>query len=186
MTTLLPGAGDGRVPLLLRIGVTGHRHLDDPRATADAVAAALERICREFPAGPATPVCLVVVSALAEGADQLVTWQVLALPGSCLEAVLPLPRTAYARNFTTAASRADFRALLARASRVWQAPPAHSPEEAYEAAGRHVADNCDVLMAIWDGQPARGRGGTAHIVEYAREHGVPLAWIRPTPGHLDT
>jgi hypothetical protein len=172
--------GAGRVPLVLRIGVTGHRCLADPQAMAGVVAGVLRRIRDQFRPGPATPVVLVAVSALAEGADRLVTHVVLAEPGSRLEAVLPLPRTVYARGFGTAASRAEFRDLLTQASRVSQAPPAPSPEEAYEWAGQHVADNCDVLIAMWDGQPARGRGGTAQIVAYARQRGVPLVWIGVT------
>ena len=182
MTSALDNGSDGRVPLPLRIGVTGHRHLQDQQATSGAVTAVLARIRREFPADPATPVVLVVVSALAEGADRLVAAQVMAYPGSRLEAALPFPRTAYARDFATAASRAEFRALLARASAVWQAQPAPCPEEAYERTGRHIADSCDVLIAVWDGKPARGRGGTAHVVEYAREVCIPLVWIQPVPG----
>jgi hypothetical protein len=37
----------------------------------------------------------------------------------------------------------------------------------------------DVLMAVWDGQPARGKGGTAEVVEYARALGKPLILINP-------
>ena len=46
--------------------------------------------------------------------------------------------------------------------------------QAYEAAGRYVVDHCDLLIAVWDGKPARGRGGTAEIVAYAREKKRPL------------
>jgi hypothetical protein len=41
-------------------------------------------------------------------------------------------------------------------------------EDAYEAAGRWIATESEVLIAVWDGQPARGRGGTADTVSYAR------------------
>ena len=56
-------------------------------------------------------------------------------------------------------------------------PPGSSREEAYERAGRRVVDRADVVVALWDGQPSRGRGGTAAIVSYARAHGVPVAWV---------
>jgi hypothetical protein len=39
--------------------------------------------------------------------------------------------------------------------------------DAYRRVGHYVVDHCDLLIAIWDGQPARGRGGTADIVQYA-------------------
>lgn len=38
-------------------------------------------------------------------------------------------------------------------------------------------DNCDVLLALWNGKPAAGQGGTAEIVHYARQKGCPLFWI---------
>jgi hypothetical protein len=40
-------------------------------------------------------------------------------------------------------------------------------EDAYELAGRAVVDRCDVVVALWDGLPARGRAGCAEIVQYA-------------------
>ena len=40
--------------------------------------------------------------------------------------------------------------------------------------GQYVVDHCDVLIAVWDGQPARGRGGTAEIVQYAQEQNRPI------------
>ena len=47
-----------------------------------------------------------------------------------------------------------------------------------EAAGRFVVGNCDLLLAVWGGAPARGRGGTAEIVSYAIRVGVPVCrWI---------
>jgi len=38
-------------------------------------------------------------------------------------------------------------------------------------------DRCDALIALWDGEDPRGQGGTAEIVAYAQENGVPIAWI---------
>ena len=42
-----------------------------------------------------------------------------------------------------------------------------------------MVDRCDVLIAVWDGEPARGPGGTAEIVAYALERGRPIVHIRP-------
>ena len=36
-----------------------------------------------------------------------------------------------------------------------------------------------MLVAVWDGQPARGLGGTADVVAYARQRGVPMEVIWP-------
>jgi hypothetical protein len=42
-----------------------------------------------------------------------------------------------------------------------------------------VVDPSDVLVAVWDGEPARRLGGTADVVAYARERGVPAIVIWP-------
>jgi hypothetical protein len=49
--------------------------------------------------------------------------------------------------------------------------PADRRVAAYEASGRAVVEGCEVLLALWDGAPSRGRGGTAEIVAFARERG---------------
>ncbi len=36
--------------------------------------------------------------------------------------------------------------------------------------GLVVVERCDLLLAIWDGHPAHGLGGTADIVAYADGH----------------
>ncbi len=167
----------GRVRFVLRIGVTGHINLPDEEMLVPAVHEALRRIRKLLPAYAAEDTALVVMSSLAEGADRLVTRVVLTLPGSRLETVLPLGHRDYARDFSSPASRAEFRALLKQSATVRQGPPKPTREAAYEWAGRSVADRCDALIAIWDGEPSRGRGGTAEIVEYARQQGVPMAWV---------
>jgi Protein of unknown function (DUF4231) len=169
--------GQGRIQFDFRIGITGHRRLDDPDALVPAIREALRLLRDLLPEHADSYVVLVVVSSLAEGADRLVARELLAEPRSRLEAILPVARSAYAEDFQDATSRKEFRNLLARASQVRQAPGRSTRQEAYEWAGRRVVDRCDALIAVWDGQSARGRGGTQQIVEYARDHDVPLAWV---------
>ena len=44
-----------------------------------------------------------------------------------------------------------------------------------------VADRCDLLIAVWDGQPAQGLGGTGDVVRYAREIGREVLVVWPDP-----
>jgi len=54
------------------------------------------------------------------------------------------------------------------------------------AASRLMVDAADELFAVWDGQPARGHGGTADVVAYARERGKPVTSSgQPGPARLD-
>lgn len=167
----------------VRVAVTGHRAL----AAADAVRDEVGRVLREVCAGGTTgDRRLVLLSSLAEGADRLVSDVALAAADATLIAALPFPAAEYEHDFAGGASRAAFRQLLARAGHVEVLPPAPTREESYERAGRWCVDGCDALLALWDGLPGRGRGGTAAIVAYARTRGVPVAWIRSNNGPVRT
>jgi len=114
------------------------------------------------------------LSSLAEGADRLVVRRVLSRPGARLVAVLPLSKLDYMADFESQQSREEFVALLNEAETVIEMPVADSRSGTYEQAGRYVVEHSDVLVAVWDGLPARGRGGTAEIVEWARSLGKPV------------
>ena len=176
-----------RPPLIVHIGVTGHR----PNRLASGMAPYLEEQCRQLIAaikqiaaraeGLVTyshePPLICVVSSLAEGADRIVAEAGLAL-GAELHCPLPFAAEEYARDFAGEASQMHFRNLLARASVVVELDGKRAEAEAaYESAGRAVIGESDVLIAIWDGDEAAGRGGTAQIVMEAVEQGVPVIWI---------
>jgi uncharacterized integral membrane protein len=171
----------GAVPYQLCIGVTGHRALPRADSLATVVASVLARIVSLVPPSPATTVRLTVISPLAEGADRVVARQVLAQPQATLEAVLPLPVSDYQATFSSEESRQEFRDLLAAAATLTELPSVETHGEAYEQAGQYVVERCDVLVALWDGQPAHGQGGTANIVGLARDRGVPVFWIHTDP-----
>lgn len=168
----------GRLPFRLWIGVIGHRELPSDPMLVERVHEVLGRIRHSLPASDATPVRLGVVSSLAEGADRLVAREVLAEEGALLEVPLPFLRDEYLRDFTTQRSRDEFTELLGRASVVTVVPDAGDREEIYAEAGSFVVDRCDALVAIWDGAPSRGVGGTADAVARARDREIPLYWIR--------
>ncbi len=151
----------------VRMGVSGHQVL--PEAALNRVVAGL----REVITKAGTPV--VGVSSLAVGADQLFAREVLAAGGR-LHAVVPCQgydATLGAADWT------DYHELLQQAVPVEVLPYAGPSEEAFYAAGRRVVDASQELVAVWDGRPARGLGGTADIVAYARQIGRPVHVIWP-------
>lgn len=150
------------------------------------VEAAIRRIEQLFPGEP-----LAVVSALAEGADRIVARQVLRRPHSRLVVPLPLPESEYIEDFHSPASRAEFSSFLKQAADIAVMPRAATREHAYEAAGEFVLRNSDLLIALWDGQPAQGLGGTGNMIRRARERKMPIAWVhagnrKPGSGHPTT
>jgi hypothetical protein len=167
-----PGGGGGRIPFGLRIGVTGHRDLDDVGALSAAVRDLLGRIRERFPTSATTPVRVTVLSSLADGADQLVAREALDLPATSgveLHAVLPISLERYREDL---ANPERFEDLWRRASRRTQMPHVDRRAAAYDSAGRFIVDNSDVVIALWDGYPSAREGGTAKTVEYAREQKV--------------
>lgn len=165
------------IPARIVIGVTGHREIENPAMLGAAVQTVLKNILRMAPALKNTPLLLSVLSPLAEGADRFIAREILKAPGTLLEAVLPLEKAIYIRDFEADASKKEFEELLALAKSIRVLPPKDSRMESYEQVGRYIVEQCDVLIAFWNGKPSRGRGGTQEIVQYARDNRCPLVWI---------
>jgi hypothetical protein len=47
--------------------------------------------------------------------------------------------------------------------------------------GRATVAHCDLLVAIWDGLPPRGRGGTGEVVQFALTRGTAVLHLPPQP-----
>jgi hypothetical protein len=159
----------------LWIGVTGHRKPPKlPRASLDAVRATVGRVIDALNSGDA-----VVVSSLAEGTDQIVAEEALARDLS-LHAILPFSAPKYRRDFKDAETAGRFDALLKSSPTSVELDfDCEVGAEGYEAAGHAMLATSDVLIAVWDGEDAAGRGGTAHIVARALDLEVPVILIDP-------
>ncbi len=159
------------VPLV--IGVTSHRNIPahEVETIRRRVREFFVQLQHDFPALP-----LVVLSALAEGGDQLVAEEALAV-GARLIAPLPLPRALYVEDFYRSATHATFDALCARAQVInlpllsdstHEGIGTHGPQRnrQYGQAGVFIARHCHLLLAIWDGKTTARLGGTAQVAEY--------------------
>src|SRR5262245_29106348 len=175
-----------RLPLV--IGVTGHRDLRDadvPRLEQE-VAAVIAGLRRDYLHGDKeTPI--VVLSALAEGADRLVA-RVALKHGAQLIAPLPMPIDEYRRDFEPGlkpGNIAEFEELFAQAiaapvmplqgrSLEMIATEKSSRDQQYRELGIFITRHCHVLLALWNGDDAdMSPGGSAEVATYKRE-GVPL------------
>lgn len=226
-----------RVPLVLRLGVTGHRPEPTKRVDADPAATravavrvlsiirtAVDRVAdvggdvfavsNEGGPDARIPPRLRIVSALAAGPDQWVAGEAVAL-GCELQCVLPFHRDEYREDFRpgpdchspraaehdrrlseAAAAEAEYRRLLDIATATFELdgrvdrpePGVRRPDGwSYAAVGRAILRQSDLLVAVWDGQPARGPGGTGEVVDAALGRGIPVVWItwgRPTTWQL--
>jgi hypothetical protein len=188
-----PPAGGRFVPprpdIAWRVGVTGKRVLADTAiAPLNAAVTRVLTLLRDevtrlaqtqeaaSACNTAGPPTFRVLSPLAEGADRLVAEAALAL-GYRLEAPLPFAQADYEADFPAAVG--TFRGLLGQAAHQLELDGGRGGDEtaSYEAVGRYVVRNADLLIAIWDGGPSAGRGGTGDVVRFALRAGVPVWWL---------
>lgn len=162
-----------RIPLVF--GVSGHR--DPVPADLPKLQGQLQNIFAHFRAAyPATPFKL--LTPLAEGADRLAAKVALSAEIG-LWVPLPMKQQEYERDFTTAKSLAEFRALLATAESHWAFPITTNPRTEsrtrhYAEVGDFIARYSHVLILLWDGKDNRKIGGTAWVKK-RREHWVNAA-----------
>lgn len=169
----------------LSIGVTGHRLNRVSRPQLDRLAPEVVRLMAQLASlaarrrSGAAP-RLWVHSALAEGADQHLAE--LALQGGwSLHALLPFDAHRCAVDFDGAA-RSRYEQLLACADR--RTELAGRPDrsgQAYRQLGHAILDRSDLLLAVWDGGPARGPGGTAEVVGEALRRHIPVIHLSTRP-----
>ena len=100
-------------------------------------------------------------------------------PSTRLVVPLPLLPEDFQADFSGAKSRREFLRLLDLADKViLPTGCADSREEAYWTAGKYILERSTVLIALWDGKSAQGKGGTGDMVAAARERNLPMAWVR--------
>jgi hypothetical protein len=157
----------------LRIAVCGHRYLSEPARVARSVDRALDSIALGYPGRT-----WIVLSALAEGADQLVVERILLYrPSARLHVPLPMPEEAYLQTFSSPTGRENYRRLRLLAEQTVTLPAAATAEQAFAQLGGYLTAQAGLLIAVWDGRPARGPGGTGEIVGMARRAGLPMVWV---------
>jgi hypothetical protein len=120
---------------------------------------------------------ILTVTSLAAGSDQIFAECVLA---SDKRLMVIIPCQHYERTFSDPADLAKYYKLLKSSVNTIQLPFNEPSEEAYWAAGKKIVDVADTLVAVWDGQPAGGLGGTADVVEYARKRNKQVMRIWPS------
>ena len=156
--------------IVMVVGFTGHQDIPDAALAfvKKGITRVLRRLGKEFTG----------VSSLAAGADQLFAETVLQLGGR-LHVVIPCE--GYETTFLDGPALDWFRHLLEKADTVETLEHPRPSEDAFLDAGHRVVELSQVLVAVWDSREARGKGGTADIVRYARERRTEVVVVWP-PG----
>ena len=154
----------------IRIGISGHRHLRDQYELTQAISEGFEIILNKHPEQK-----LLCYSALAAGADQVAA-QVALEKSIPLVVLVPFEEKQYLDDFSQE-ERQEFMRLSQRAEEIIRLPDIDR-EQAYNKLSEYLVEKTDTLLAVWNGQPARGAGGTGDVVERFRRKGKPLVWVR--------
>ncbi|HWA10764.1 MAG TPA: hypothetical protein VG838_15085 [Opitutaceae bacterium] len=166
------------------VGFAGNRKLDKPELMKARIEEALQQIVAH------TQAPLAAISSAAKGADTLFIEVATArqLPWVLL---LPFPAAEFfnEEDFSPDDLRRLEPLLPAAIHTHVEAPPEMNrpPDEqrdlAFADCAARTVDECDYLIAVWDGQPGK-TGGTGGTVAYAREQRKPLLWIHADTGAI--
>lgn len=201
-----------RPRLYLRLAVTGHRdaaRLNESnvrRGFARAFDACADIVRLQHESAPGLYAGdgaeLVLLSALAEGADQIAVDVFTARenPGWLrprAEVVIPFDIDGYASTMDDAAARARMREMAKAASACMvmadgspDPGKADDPHEThwrnhrYAMAGDILIRQADALIAVWDGVPSTAMGGAAWVISGALREGMPVLWVHAQDGRV--
>lgn len=170
---------------MLRICITGHRILGNP----EQVRREIKYLFLFFKKGNPS---IVAITSLATGADTIFAEEALKqdIP---IEAVLPYEEESYKKNFKGRNLR-KFDELYSKASNRINAFATKSTtditlkqDEYYLETGKKIVEGADIVVAVWDGKPAEGTGGTGDIVAFAMKTDKELhviKTVRPDRKHV--
>lgn len=163
----------------LCVGVTGHRPNRMPADQLPRIIGELVEVMGKIAADhPGRR--LVLASGLAEGADRLAAFAALGL-GWRLRSILAFHRSRFEQDFPGKLALGEFRALLEASSAIeeprkgWER--GRPAEDGYHAVGERLLALSEILLAVWDGEGSRGRGGTVDVMDAARARGIPVVWV---------
>ena len=159
------------------IGITGHRKIQNINIIEPVIIQVLNQIKESYPAQ------YQIISSLAEGSDCLLASLAIQILHAKLTVSLPLPVHEYLFDFSNEDNKFEFSKLLDTSEKIIQPQLFKTRQDAYLAAGEYVVTHCDILVAIWDGRPAQGKGGTEQIVTLARHRNLPVVWIHAINGN---
>lgn len=157
----------------LVIGWTGHRNLENADDVEEALNIVIGTLLKAQRAKGDENAMVSGYGSLAIGADLLVT-KILQERGVLYDLVLP--------TTTDKSDEIDMMIQSARSETRVESMIERNLE--YRQLANEIADKCDMLIAVWDGYPARGPGGTAEVVDFTRSRGKPVVVISPANGSV--
>ena len=148
---------------MITIGITGHRDIIETEKLKQDIIEFFEKLQSQNQETK-------LLSPLADGADRFVADIYLEVFKERAKLIVPMPfdQERYMEDFDST-SKEEFLEYLKMADEVFEVKNSQGCH--YKSVGVFVADECDVLLALWDGLFNHKSGGTGDIVAYARDDG---------------
>jgi len=189
---------EGRLPLVVTVGFTGHRAIEDRLTAAKRIDAAFRHVEAAFHALAASPVAeayngaprLRLLIGGAPGADWLAAeaWRTAELGE--IHHIYPFADPDRNIAYTDEpggqppAPRAEPPAEFAPWTALDAAGLGLERDQGHAEVGRWIARHADLLVCWWDGEAGRGAGGANDTVRRALERGLPVVWMKPDDAEL--
>lgn len=158
---------------MIKIGITGHIGLDKRfiKKYKKQVFKKLYELKQKYHE-------LILLSALADGADRLVVYEAMKLNIKFI-AILPMQKEQYQEDFD-GTSKLEFNTLLKNAEYILTISHTkpYIRDRQYELVGQYISENSDILIALWDGKYNNLQGGTGKIVKYHSNQNKKLIHIK--------
>jgi hypothetical protein len=148
------------------IGVVGHRNIVEE--SKEDASNHFEKILKRYKTKyPNTPI--LVVTSLAEGADQLIAEVAIKVEGVFLGVLIPMGIEKYLETFSSDSAREEFikfcgKAIFVRDTSIDMVYEDNS--DAFRSNTRELSNNADLLIALWDGIASNQVGGTSDTLYY--------------------
>jgi hypothetical protein len=165
-----------KLPSVLAIGFTGHRLLPDEAKSGEQIFKFLREKKEE------TPGVVFGISSVAVGGDLLFAEACIQL-GLPLRVLLPMPMEQFRDDFDESTWK-RVEEVLRRAMSIEVTGGDQSRDARYYECGIETVLQSRVLLALWDGEPSRGLGGTEQIFSFAKVEGRPIVWIHSQTGAI--
>lgn len=118
-----------------------------------------------------------VLTALAQGSDRLVAVLSREIPQAKLVVVQPVCAGEVVDAPDNREDAAVVDSFLQSSVEIIRLPDAATHAAAYRSLGVYLADECDVLLAVWNGVYNHKQGGTSDVVRLTRSMGKPVYWV---------
>lgn len=160
---------------MLKIAVSGHIKLLNESEVRKNITLSLQYF-------QAIDKDLLAISALAAGADTIFAQEAIKL-NITVRYILPFELKVYEENFSPS-ELIVLQGLLSKNEQKYEVVSSlkdtsqETRNEAYLAVGKHLVEECDILLVVWDGKDAQGKGGTGDVVAYAHTQNKPVHIIK--------